>query len=116
MNDAKVINLATSGSRDLALLMHVAVQAARFSVETLGEELPQPDRVPGLEYPAFSYMHLDPRATAHSSQEGRAERAQELSQAAHFLHAFGLAELLTLKEGYFIRMLPHVEDFMDYLK
>jgi hypothetical protein len=116
VNDAKVINLAASGSRDLALLMHVAVQAARFSVETLGEELPQPERIPGLEYPAFSYMHLDAKATKDSSQEGRADLAQELTQAAYFLHAFGLAELLTVKEGYYIRMLPHVEDFMDYLK
>jgi hypothetical protein len=112
---AKVINLGDSGSNDLALLMHVAVQAARVSIETLGEELVQPDRMPGLEYPAFSTMHLSPNAW-DGGLEDRTERMQQLTQAVHMLLAFGLAELLSLQQGYYIRCLPKIEDFMDYLK
>lgn len=115
MKDIKTINLGASGSRDLCLLMHVAVQAARKSVETLGDELDETDLVLGLEYPAFSYMHLGEQATAGTSAAQRAQRSQELMQAAHFLAAFGLAELLTVKQGFYIRLLPHVNDFNEYL-
>jgi hypothetical protein len=116
VNEVKAINLATSGSRDLSLLMHVAVQAARHSVETLGDLLDETDLVVGLEYPAYSVMHLEPSAFENRDIEGRANAVKELAQAAKFLHAFGLADLLTLKEGYYIRLLRHIEDFMDYQK
>lgn len=104
-----------SMTRPMRLAMHVAVQAARHSLETLGEQLDEPGRVPNKEYPAFSGIVLDAGACTHREAEGHQAAMHELQQAARLLLTFHLAESITVAYKPFVRCLPHIEEFMGYL-
>jgi hypothetical protein len=98
---------------DTRLLMHVAVQAARFTVETVG--LCMPLMRQGEGYSFYSTDMMDPWQAKMLDNAGVCRQLAELRQAAKLLVRMHLAEMHMVGDKMYIRMLAHVEDYMDII-
>jgi hypothetical protein len=98
---------------DARLMMHVAVQAARHTLETTGLCLHAHDAPGGYSF--YSTQALDPWLAETLEPEARQAHLAELAQAAKLLVRLHLAVTEDLHGKTYLRLLAHVEDYMQVL-
>jgi hypothetical protein len=97
---------------DARLMMHVAVQAARHTLETTGLCLQSHDTA---DYAFYSTEALDPWLGETLGPDEREAHLAELAQASKLLVRLHLAVKEEYKGKVYMRLKPHVEEYMQVL-